>query len=104
MARPKERSLNGRECGVLEEGISPPHQLRGLRSAAVSSPYVGSAAKPWRPTDLELLQDFKAASGVDFANIKFLSVKFSCGSEPQQTPTTKVLWGFGPLYLDGIGA
>ena len=46
---------------------------------------------------------YKAANGVDFANIKFLSVNLSWGSKPQNTPTTKFLRGSRSLDSHGIG-
>jgi len=79
MARVEGRSSKG---GVLVDGTFPLHHLGGLGSVAVSSP--GGVRKEgsviWRFRTFYRLT-VKAAAGVDFADVKFLSVKFSLGSE-----------------------
>jgi len=87
MARPEgwkseaQRAQKG--CWVLGEGMFP------SRPATESGYHyklpIGAWGKVRRPGDLERfigLQAYLAAPGVDFAGIKFVSVKFSWGSKP----------------------
>jgi len=64
---------------------SPPRQqLGGLGSAVSSRSGIrGDAPAIWRFTTRYRLT--KAAPGVDFADVKFISVKFSWGSAPEKT-------------------
>ena len=105
MARPvwpKSEAGSAERFGVPGQGMFPFQQL-GVWRRAVSSP-VGYRAKPRRFGDSErFIGLYKVASGVDFADVKFTSVKFSWASEPQKTRTTNSLWGSGPLDLCVIG-
>ena len=69
----------------LGRGCCPPHQLGRGHGGALSSCSVvrGKAATTWQFRTLYI--GSKGAPGVDFTDIKFLSVKSSRGSEVQKT-------------------
>jgi len=63
-----------------------------------------SADRPTeRPCSSQVLQAYQATPGVDFADIKLLSVKFLWGSEPQKTPQPN-FWGSKAMDFHGISA
>jgi len=73
MARLEDRSSNG---GVLGEGMFPFPTARGSGERCSKLPQ-------WVRADLEFRTFYSLTKPLDFADIKFLSVKFSWGTEPQ---------------------
>jgi len=61
----------------------------------MSSP-VGFRTNARRPDDLERFLGLQVDPGVDFADITFISVKFSRGSESYKTISTKFYGGPDP--------
>jgi len=77
-ARAEERSSKDREGGAIGEGMIPLPTSYGASGSAISSP---SGVQ----SDLAIknvLSDNKADFDIDFADIKYISLKFSSGSEP----------------------
>ena len=88
-----EARIRAQKRGVLGERMFPSHQL------GISSP-VGSRAKSRRPDNLERFLGLQAAPGVDFADVTFISVKFSRG-QSHIRPHNQILLVFGPRTPTG---
>jgi len=92
---PKSEARKAERGWVLGSGCSPPHQLRDLESA-VSSP-VGVRSKSsltWQFRTFHMLTK-PLLHGVNFAHIKFISVKFSWGPSHRRQHN-QIFVGSGP--------
>ena len=101
MTRPEERSLKGQE-GWGSWGDVPLPANQRVCGAAVSSP-----SGVWGNGDLAIqnvVQAYKSAPGVNFADIKFISVKLSWASQSYKAPANKFLWGTDPCGIGAYGA
>jgi len=94
----KERTSKGWERWGSLGGNVPLPTSYGVWGSAVSSP---SVVRGKAPGDLERFIALVSRYWCRLCWYKNYFVKFSCGSEPRKTPTTKFLWESGP---HGIGA